>query len=172
MDESLLVVKRRPDFIVFPEYYNVNPALRDTLRNSGMAYRHLNYCKTLSDRFDAVVIAGSAIEVDRNQVTILAETAELLKRSIRQDVDSAYRYGGDEFVVLLPGLDRPTAKKVARRIREAVCRRKKRNHVSLSVGAAGLRTGEELEDLVRRADERMYRVKRRRKSLRRRSSQA
>lgn len=67
MDESLLIVKRRPDFIVFPEYYNVNPALRDTLRNSGMAYRHLNYCKTLSDRFDAVVIAGSAIEVDRNR---------------------------------------------------------------------------------------------------------
>ncbi len=35
---------------------------------------------------------------------LLIQLAEVLKSSIREDVDTAFRYGGDEFTVLLPHL--------------------------------------------------------------------
>jgi diguanylate cyclase (GGDEF)-like protein len=35
-------------------------------------------------------------------------------------VDSAYRYGGEEFVILLPGRDLAAARGVAERVRQAV----------------------------------------------------
>lgn len=60
-DENLLIFKQRPDFVVLPEYYNVNPDHRDTARTAGETYRYLDYCRTLSDRFDTTLIAGSAI---------------------------------------------------------------------------------------------------------------
>lgn len=60
-DENLLIFKQRPDFVIFPEYYNVDPERRDTARNSGEAYDRLQYCQTLSDRFHTTIIAGTAI---------------------------------------------------------------------------------------------------------------
>jgi predicted amidohydrolase len=60
-DENLLIFKQRPDFVVLPEYYNVDPDRRDTARNSGEAYERLQYCQTLSDRLNTTIIAGTAI---------------------------------------------------------------------------------------------------------------
>jgi len=60
-DENLLIFKQRPDFVILPEYYNVDPDLRDTARNAGQAYDRLQYCQTLSDRFHSTLIAGTAI---------------------------------------------------------------------------------------------------------------
>jgi len=60
-DENLLIFKQRPDFVVLPEYFNVDPERRDTARNSGEAYDRLQYCQVLSDRFHATLIAGTAI---------------------------------------------------------------------------------------------------------------
>ncbi len=50
---------------------------------------------------------------------ILRLVAGTLRRLVRT-VDVVARYGGDEFVVALPGTDTPTAVKVAERIREGV----------------------------------------------------
>jgi len=50
---------------------------------------------------------------------VLRQVARLLVRTIRV-VDSAYRYGGDEFAVLLPENDFAAARGVAERVREAV----------------------------------------------------
>lgn len=97
---------------------------------------------------------------------ILRQTADILRASIRTDVDSAYRYGGDEFVVLLPGLDLGLAGRVARRIRKAAASKDFAELVTLSIGAAALRPRESLGGLLRRADERMYAAKRKSKMLR------
>lgn len=66
-EESLLVFRQRPDFIVLPEYYNVDPERRDTVFNAGRTEEHLQYCRALSDRFGTVLIAGTAVECDHDR---------------------------------------------------------------------------------------------------------
>ncbi len=60
-DENLLIFKQRPDFLILPEYFNVDPENRDNARNAGETYERLQYCQTLSDRFRTTIIAGTAI---------------------------------------------------------------------------------------------------------------
>ena len=50
---------------------------------------------------------------------VLRQVARLLTRTIRV-VNSAYRYGGEEFVILLPGRDLAAARAVAERVRQRV----------------------------------------------------
>jgi predicted amidohydrolase len=50
-----------------PEYYNVDPERRDTVSNASRAAEYLRYCRTLSDRFGTVLIAGTAIEWDHGR---------------------------------------------------------------------------------------------------------
>ncbi|HEX5829130.1 MAG TPA: EAL domain-containing protein, partial [Candidatus Limnocylindrales bacterium] len=52
---------------------------------------------------------------------LLARIARAMSESIRAD-DRAYRYGGDEFAVLLPAITPAGAREVAERIRNAVAR--------------------------------------------------
>ena len=52
---------------------------------------------------------------------LLARCASAIDGALR-DGDRAYRYGGDEFAVILPGLDQTQAQQVAERIRAAVAR--------------------------------------------------
>lgn len=63
-DENLLIFKQRPDFVILPEYFSVNPDNRDTVRNAAAAHQYLQYCRTLSDRLDTVLIAGTAITLE------------------------------------------------------------------------------------------------------------
>lgn len=63
-EENLLIFKRRPDFVILPEYFNVNPNLRDNIRNSELAVKRLEYLRVLSDRFTTTLIGGTAIETD------------------------------------------------------------------------------------------------------------
>jgi len=60
-DENLLIFKQKPDFVVLPEYYNVDPHKRDSAHNANLAYERLLYCQTLSERFNTIIIAGTAI---------------------------------------------------------------------------------------------------------------
>jgi diguanylate cyclase (GGDEF)-like protein len=91
---------------------------------------------------------------------VLRTLAQILASSIRQNVDTAYRYGGDEFAVLLVETDLEQGRKVAERIRKAFAD-KKIDHCTLSLGVASLTPqGGTMEDLIREADEAMYRAKR------------
>ncbi|MBI3298403.1 MAG: diguanylate cyclase [Elusimicrobia bacterium] len=93
---------------------------------------------------------------------ILRATADLLRAAIRKDVDMAYRYGGDEFVLLLPSATSKAAGRIADRLRLAVPHQPYTRLVTLSVGMATLRPREKAESLLKRADARMYQDKRRR----------
>ncbi|MBI2362017.1 MAG: GGDEF domain-containing protein [Elusimicrobia bacterium] len=97
---------------------------------------------------------------------ILRATADLLRRAIRKDVDMAFRYGGDEFILLMPGVDEAGSARVADRLRSAVPEQAYARLVTLSVGRATLRAKETPAAFLKRADRRMYAAKRARKIAR------
>ena len=69
--------------------------------------------------------------------------------------DPCFRWGGDEFVALLPEAGFGEAPDIAARVRETValsCRTPDGKPVRITVGAAQLGPGETGEDLSRRAD--------------------
>ncbi|HZL82830.1 MAG TPA: GGDEF domain-containing protein, partial [Candidatus Deferrimicrobium sp.] len=91
--------------------------------------------------------------------------ADILRHSIRT-VDSAYRYGGEEFVILMPGASPTDAHKAAERIRASVERNSGRDHrhfrtvVTLSGGVTSFEARvSDPENLLLLADLAMYQAK-------------
>lgn len=70
--------------------------------------------------------------------------------------DVLCRFGGDEFVALLPHAEAAQAVAAAERLRLAFAA----TGATVSIGVASLRPGEDLEDLLRRADAALYDAKR------------
>ncbi len=50
---------------------------------------------------------------------VLRKVGKLVPEYIRHNVDSGYRYGGEEFVVIMPQADKEKALDIAERIRMA-----------------------------------------------------
>jgi diguanylate cyclase (GGDEF)-like protein len=96
---------------------------------------------------------------------VLIRLARIIRKSAR-DTDTACRYGGEEFTVILPGAPAGLAEAVAERIRESFAaqaftpRSGEVVSTSVSVGLAEFRDGETVEDFINRADEALYRAKR------------
>lgn len=97
---------------------------------------------------------------------ILKSFASAIMESIRKEVDSAYRYGGDEFVILLPGMAQVLAQKVMGRVLTASETRMGRKGVGVSYGIATLATRQSLSDFVHKADRLMFDMKSKRKTSR------
>ena len=82
-----------------------------------------------------------------------------------RETDSAYRYGGEEFTVLLPYSNIEAAENAAERIRKGVSDQAfspapdVTEKITVSLGVCQFRHGEEIEEVVRRADEAMYTAK-------------
>ena len=92
---------------------------------------------------------------------VLAALGEVLASSIR-DTDLAFRYGGEEFVVLLPETAGPEAMRQAERVRAAFSQRTAGAQgagQTLSMGVAQYVQAESLRDFIHRADQAMYRAK-------------
>jgi diguanylate cyclase (GGDEF)-like protein/PAS domain S-box-containing protein len=90
---------------------------------------------------------------------VLREFARALEDNIRREVDTAYRYGGDEFVALLPETGGPGAARVARRVASAVKTTLSRDGVTASWGVAELPRSGDVSVLVRDADAAMFAMK-------------
>jgi diguanylate cyclase (GGDEF)-like protein/PAS domain S-box-containing protein len=89
----------------------------------------------------------------------LKALANVIKVCIRKDIDTAYRYGGDEFILLLPDTDKLQARVVTDRIQKQYGSFKF-GPTSLSVGITEAFPNEDDQSLVRRADEALYSSKR------------
>ena len=96
---------------------------------------------------------------------VLRIIAQIVKYSVR-DVDLCGRYGGEEFVVVLPATSQTGAIKVAERIREAVAEHcfslggQEASHLTVSLGVACYPDdAKELETLIANADLALYRSK-------------
>jgi diguanylate cyclase (GGDEF)-like protein len=91
---------------------------------------------------------------------LLKELARLMMLYSRENVDSVYRYGGDEFAVIIPHAEHKQAMMVAKRLRSRF-NASKLGPASLSMGLAqmegSLKTLEQdLENLLRIADQHLY----------------
>jgi diguanylate cyclase (GGDEF)-like protein len=91
------------------------------------------------------------VEGDR----VLKKIGEIIKHSIRKNVDSGYRYGGDEFAALLIGASLEQALTIAERIRLTIEEAGFKD-VTVSVGLVEFREGFDLERFVKSADDAMY----------------
>jgi len=94
---------------------------------------------------------------------LLRELARLMMLYSRDNVDSVYRYGGDEFAVIIPHAEFKQAIIVARRLRSKF-NASNLGPASLSMGMAELEGGLEtlendLENLLRSADQYLYLAK-------------
>ncbi|WP_420135892.1 GGDEF domain-containing protein, partial [Rhodopseudomonas sp.] len=90
-----------------------------------------------------------------------------IRLHVRPSCDIVVRYGGEEFAVVLPGMDEPALLKAAERLRCAVADLRIPHPalgagrvVTISVGGAVAQPDERLSDAILRADQSLYRAKR------------
>jgi len=79
-------------------------------------------------------------------------------------IDIAARFGGEEFILIFPGTQADAALEAAERVRAAVAREafnwpEGALSVTVSVGVAEARPGDDVEDLLGRADAALYEAK-------------
>lgn len=152
-------------------------ALRDPLTQTGnriamdqtlqreidMARRHLNPLSLLMldiDHFKHINDTyGHAAGDD-----VLREVAAVIKAQLR-NVDMVFRFGGEEFLILLSNTSREAAAVVGERLRKATLAQDywadgKRIELTVSLGCSTLLAAESAESLLRRADNALYVAKR------------
>ncbi|MEZ5462210.1 diguanylate cyclase [Dokdonella sp.] len=87
---------------------------------------------------------------------LLADVAKILQQSAREE-DLVVRYGGEEFLIVLPHTEVDGATHIAERIRANV---EQQTAVTVSAGVAAYEEGMTFEQFVHHADEALYRAKR------------
>lgn len=119
-----------------------------------LVFLDLDHFKLVNDTYGHLV--GSRV---------LRETADIIRACLR-DVDVATRYGGDEFVILLPETDTDQALTVVNRLRDALNQHvfveSEGHHIKLTA-SFGLATypddADSKVEIIRLADNAMYHVK-------------
>lgn len=142
------------------EIYNFRFAMEELQREIDRARRFgqsfsilmidLDHFKEFNDRYGH--LAGN---------DALREIAQLFRRSVRS-VDTAAKYGGDEFILILPNTDRGGAAKLGVRLLEEMRRIPlgRDFHVSASIGVATFPDdADQLRELIESADKALYRAK-------------
>jgi two-component system cell cycle response regulator len=113
----------------------------------------IDYFKDFNDTF-------GHLEGDK----ILVRIGQIIKSCLRK-MDTAYRYGGEEFTIILPGTHGEEARTVAERLRTAVAAENfsfdkgDSLEITVSVGVAQYRQEEKISSFVQRADKAMYQSK-------------
>jgi diguanylate cyclase (GGDEF)-like protein len=95
---------------------------------------------------------------------LLKTVGSVLWLSIRENLDCAFRYGGDEFVMILPEADHKTALSIGNRLK-ANFKETAPAGLTLSMGVAQFEKDFDTEAFVQLVDERMYKDKQKSKEL-------
>jgi len=96
---------------------------------------------------------------------VLEKVAILVQKSIR-DVDTVGRYGGEEFIIILPMTDLSSAINIAERVRKMIEAAEMKNckgnvfGITVSQGISIYKPGDDEHSLISRADNALYKAKR------------
>ncbi len=93
---------------------------------------------------------------------LLQNVGKVINNNVRQGVDLGFRYGGDEFAVLLVDADEVIAEMMSARIEKGI---EKECGITASTGSAIFADNLTAETLVEEADRRLYRSKEQRNNL-------
>jgi diguanylate cyclase (GGDEF)-like protein/PAS domain S-box-containing protein len=95
---------------------------------------------------------------------VLAQLGKVIKRCLR-DTDSAYRYGGEEFTIMLPMTNKDEGIVIAKRIQAELSKEAfsplsgSKVYTTVSIGLSQFKYKEEVKAFVHRVDQLMYKVK-------------
>ncbi len=95
---------------------------------------------------------------------VILKSLGLLFRRYAREVDTIGRFGGEEFVAILPNTDKDGAYRFAEKLREIISKtkflyKKTRIKVTVSAGVASRNEVNSKEELLKKADERLYLAK-------------
>lgn len=92
---------------------------------------------------------------------VLRQVSDILGENLRQS-DALGRWGGEEFLILLPQVNIAAATNVAEKLRQAIFAAEfgLSEPLSISLGVADLQHGESAGDWIKRADQALYNAKR------------
>lgn len=92
---------------------------------------------------------------------VIVKAAEIIKTNVRKD-DIVARWGGDEFIIVLPHTSRKKAIEISERIKNQLSTIKycnERNQVTASLGITLFAEGDNVNSIVNRADLLLYQAK-------------
>ena len=92
---------------------------------------------------------------------VLKEVSSIIMENVREH-DTSVRWGGEEFLMLLPETDLEGAKIVAEKIRNTICNKKLTKNdlnVTASFGVAIMNNKDTEESFIARTDEALYEAK-------------
>jgi diguanylate cyclase (GGDEF)-like protein len=182
LEEELSIIERLASTLVFPlrnaKLYQaaLQSALRDELTGCGnkraldaslhreaeLSVRHNTPLSILMldvDHFKHINDTYGHLAGDN----VLRDLAATIKKCARQS-DLCFRYGGEEFLLILDDTDVNQAVRIAERIRESVethtyLHKGKIIPVTISIGTSTFTQGETLDSLKERADKALYTAK-------------
>jgi two-component system cell cycle response regulator len=182
---SMLRIKRLQDELDQKnrELELVNKRLRKLSVTDGLTelFNHRHIHELLHEEFERTKRSGepmavAMMDLDRFKLVndtyghptgdvILYETADILRQTVRE-IDMVGRYGGEEFIAILPGANEDDAAHFAERVRQAVANhvfRDEANEVrmTMSGGVASFPDADtdHPDLLIKRADEALYAAK-------------
>ncbi len=94
---------------------------------------------------------------------VLRDVGGIILKCIREGVDTGYRYGGDEFAVILIGATMEVALTIVRRMEKSFDEYGK---IGASFGISRLESGMSEKELVSAADQNLYEMKQKKKEAR------
>jgi len=90
---------------------------------------------------------------------LLKAVGKRVAKEIRAKIDTAFRYGGDEFVLILPNTSLPQAASLVDRLRASV-QREFAGAIGISAGIAEYTEGQGEKEFIEAADQLLYEAKR------------
>ncbi len=125
--------------------------LREELARAKRQYRPFSLILLDLDDFKAYNDTHGHLAGDE----VLRSFGGIISHLIREGVDSGYRYGGDEFAIILTEADLGMAKEICRRIENSL----EKENYNASMGFSTYSAGMTVKDLVETADKALYKSK-------------
>jgi len=130
-------------------FYN---KLREEIERANRQKRFLSLILLDLDKFKAYNDKHGHLAGD----AVLAKSAGIILSNIRDNVDTAFRYGGDEFAVILVEADKSIVKNISERLKSGF---KESGVVTASIGYATYSPEMKMQDLINVADRNLYEAK-------------